>query len=110
VGETAGGVPVIIVERGTPVTWLAAQEAVSEYTGRFSSHAGNSFLTSPVIMQPGERLTLRYHGFTRRGFGAGRERGVEENYLPPVITRLPFGVNPDESFNEWLVKHLPGRN
>lgn len=107
-GAAPGGVPVVIVARGTPVTWLAAQEAVSEYTGGFSSHAGNSYHTSPVIMQPGERLTLRYHGFTRRGFGAGRAPGVEESHFPPVITRLPFAVNPDDGFNEWLIKHLPG--
>lgn len=107
-GGAAGGVPVIVVERGTPVTWLAAQESVSEYTGRFSSHAGNSYLTSPVILQPGERLTLRYGGLTRRGRSGEAEReGVEQNHPPPVITRLPFRVNPDEGFNEWLVGHLP---
>ncbi|HWS54663.1 MAG TPA: hypothetical protein VN228_11070 [Pyrinomonadaceae bacterium] len=108
----AAGVPVIIVERGTPVTWLAAHESVSEFVGRFSSHAGNSYLTSPVIMQPGERLTLRYDGYTRRGPRAETDRGggAEENHRPPVITRLPFRVNPDESFNEWLVEHLPKGN
>jgi len=106
----AGGVPVIVVERGAPVTWLAAREEVSDYVGRFSAHAGNSYLTTPVVMQPGERLTLRYGGFTRRGFRAetDREGSIEERHLPPSITRLPFRVDPDDSFNEWIVNHLPG--
>lgn len=111
-GGAGGGVPVIVVERGTRVTWLAAQEAVSEYIGGFSSHAGNSYLTTPVVMQPGERLTLRYDGYTRRGLrAAGDGPGeVEAHPRPPVITRLPFRVDPDESFNEWIVAHLPEGN
>lgn len=102
------GVPVVVVERGTPVTWLAAAESVSEYSGRFSAHAGNNYLTTPVIMQPGERLTLRYGGYTRRGRRAetGRAGGAAAGHAPPVITRLPFYVNPDDSFNEWIINSI----
>lgn len=107
VSEAAGGVPVIVVERGTPVTWVVAEESVTQSAGRFSSHAGNSYLTTPVIMQPGERLTLRYYQFTRRGLGGDRDGGVGEGHRPPAITLLPFRVNPDESFNEWVVGRLP---
>lgn len=109
--QQAGGIPVIVVARGTPVTWLAARESVHGYTERFGSHSGNEYHTTPVILQPGERLTVRYGGFTRGGRDGERGRGAAERQKPPPpdITRLPFYVNPDEGFNEWLVNHLPAR-
>lgn len=107
--DRKGGVPVIVVERGTPVTWLAAQESVHGYSGRFGSHSGNSYLTSPVILQPGERLTLRYGGFSRRGRDPESKLDVAEleARVRPAITRLPFHVDPADSFNEWIVNHPP---
>ena len=104
-----GSVPVIVVARGTPVTWLAGQESVSDHKGRFSSHWGESYLTTPVIMQPGERLTLPYHRYSVRGRGAGREPAEAELRagVAPVIRRLPFNVERDDSYNEWVVGHLP---
>ena len=104
-----GPVPVIVVERGTPVTWLAAQGTVVDRKGRFSSHYGENYLTTPVIMQPGERLTLPYHRITRRGLDAESrldERGLGRS-VAPVITRLPFRVEPGDNYNEWIIEHLP---
>lgn len=104
-----GSVPVIVVERGTPVTWLAAQESVAEYKGRFSSHWGENYLTTPVVMQRGERLTLRYHSFSQRGRGRGGEPDKLEMSaaVAPVIHRLPFHLDRDDSYNEWLADHPP---
>ena len=99
-------VPVIVVERGTPVTWLAAREDVRGYSGRFGSTWGENRLTTPVIMQPGERLTLPYHRYSVRGRDPEPEprRPAEP---APFIRRLPFHVERDDGFNEWIVDRLP---
>jgi hypothetical protein len=109
-GHPGGGsVPVIVVERGTPVTWLAAQESVSDHKGRFSSHWGENYLTSPVIMQPGERLTLPFHSFSRRGSKSEskpNERELARN-VAPVIHRHPFHIDRDDNYNEWIIDYPP---
>ncbi|HEU4597595.1 MAG TPA: hypothetical protein VFS10_20880 [Pyrinomonadaceae bacterium] len=109
-----GGVPVIIVERGAPLTLLASGEYVNSYGGGFSSGTGNGYLTTPLIMQPGDRITLQFHGYSVRGFG--RERGAEADpsaavkKVAPVISMRPFYVNPEEGFNQLIVEHLPVKN
>jgi hypothetical protein len=107
--QREGSVPVIIVERGTPVTWLAAQESVIERKGRFSSHWGESYLTTPVIMQPGERLTLPYHRFSQRGREPGSQPDKQGlgRQIAPSIHRLPFNVERDDNYNEWIADHPP---
>jgi hypothetical protein len=102
-------VPVIVVARGTPVTWLAAREDVRETEEGFGSTWGDHYYTSPVIMQPGERLTLGYGGFSVRGRDpeGGIRRYEQTLDTPPVIRRLPFNVERDDHFNEWIVDHLP---
>jgi hypothetical protein len=107
----ASSMPVVIVEPGTPITVLSSKEDVHGYTERFSSNSGNNYLTTPVILQPGERLTLQYQSDSHRGLSAGGENrealeaSVKEH--PPVITLLPFGVDPAQDFNEWIVEFLP---
>ncbi|HEX8351971.1 MAG TPA: hypothetical protein VF611_03545 [Pyrinomonadaceae bacterium] len=109
----AGSVPVVVVERGTPITILLSKEDVHGYTDRFASHSGNNYLTTPVILQTGERLTLRYHGFSARGGSpAGENRAALEasaKDYPPAITLLPFRVDPARDYNDWLVEFLPPR-
>jgi hypothetical protein len=111
---SGGGVPVIIVERGTPVTMLASGEYVRSYSERFSSGTGNGYLTTPLIMQPGDRITLQYHGFSVRGLRAGGEGKVNPEEAvrraAPVINRLPFYVDPEAAFNQLIVDDLPVRN
>lgn len=107
----AGSVPVVVVERGTPITILSAKEDVHGYNDRFASHSGNTYLTTPVILQTGDRLTLRYAGLGRRGRSAfGEDRASIEarvKDVPPVITFLPFRVDPARDLNEWVVEFLP---
>ncbi len=112
--ETAGAraVPVVVVAPGTPITVISSGDNVHGYTERFSSSGGgNSYRTTPVILQVGERLTLEYLKYSRRGLSA---RGEKEEALEatvkqqaPAITLLPFYVDPALDFNEWLVEFLP---
>ena len=81
------------------------------YTGRFSSYHGNNYLTTPVILQPGDRFTLKYFGYSRRGRSPGGEDGkaleATAKDRPVRITLLPFRVDPAQVFNEWIVESLP---
>jgi hypothetical protein len=107
----AGSVPIVVVDPKTAVTVLSSGDNIHGYTDRFSSRSGNNYMTTPVILQVGERLKLRYGGFSRRGLSAGGENkeaieaGIKDN--PPVITLLPFRIDPAQDFNEWLVEFLP---
>jgi hypothetical protein len=108
-----GSIPVVVVERGTPITILSHKESVHGYSERFSSNSGNNYLTTPLILQPGDRITLRYGNFSVRGRSPGGENrqaleaGVKD--YPPAITLLPFRVDAERDFNEWLVDFLPPR-
>ena len=108
-----GSVPVVIVERGAPVTILSSSESVHGYTERFSSNSGDNYRTTPLILQPGDRITLEYLSYSHRGRTAGGEnRGALEASVkdyPPVVTLLPFDYDPGQDFNEWLAGYLPTR-
>lgn len=110
VGSSA--VPVVVVAPGEPVTILAARDDVHAYSDRFSSNGGgNNYLTTPVILEVGERLTLEYLSYSVGGRSAGgeNEAALEASVKdrPPAITLRPFRVDPAQDFNEWLVEHLP---
>jgi hypothetical protein len=112
--SSGGSVPVIVVERGAPVTMLASGEYVRSWRDRFSSGTGNSYLTTPLVMQPGDRITLQYHGFSvrdLRGEGTGRVKPDDAlKGAAPVINLLPFYVDPEQGFNQLIVEHLPVRS
>lgn len=108
----AGSTPIVVLDPKAPVTALSSGDNVHGYTERFSSRGGgNSYLTTPVILQPGELLTLDYLSYSRRGrdpegkYGGSIEAGVKDRL--PVIALLPFSFDPAQDFNEWLVEFLP---
>jgi hypothetical protein len=106
----AGSVPVVIVAPGRPITVLSSGEDVHGYTERFSSRSGDNYRTTPLVLQPGERITLKYSGHSRRRPSAAEKRESPENLLKehvPVITLLPFRVEPAQDFNEWIIEFLP---
>jgi hypothetical protein len=113
-GRGGVGVPVVIVERGAPLTLLASGEYVKSYGGGFSSGTGNGYLTTPLLMQPGDRITLQFHGYSERGFRSRAkvesDPAVAVKQVSPVITMQPFYVNPEEGYNRLIVKHLPVKN
>lgn len=108
-----GSVPVRIVERGAPITILSSGENVRGYTERFSSNSGEEYRTTTLTLQPGDRITLEYFSYSRRGRTAGgeNEETLEASVkdYPPVITILPFDFDPGRDFNEWLAGFLPTR-
>lgn len=112
-----GSVPVIIVPRGHPVTVLLANETVvgrDEKHG-FSSHSGNQYLTTALLLQPGDHVTLRYGSRPLPGPRYGRPPGAstisgDAAAAPdpvPVIAGFPFHLDAEERFNAWIVDHLP---
>jgi hypothetical protein len=112
--SAAGSVPVVIVPRGQPVTVLLWREQVTarHETQRFASHWGNQYMTSVLLLQPGDRITLEYWPpptgdaratlFDENDGGAGLRHAT-----PPTITRLPFHVDPAAQFNAFIAAHLP---
>ena len=112
--RAGGGTPVLIHDPKAPATVLSSGDDVHGYSERFSSTGGGTtFHTTPIILQPGELLTLHYSSHSRRGFSAGGESreaieaGIKDHL--PVITLLPFHVDPEQDFNEWLAEFLPSR-
>ena len=112
----SGGTPIIIVSRGTPVTLLASSHAVRGYTmgydGRefVSSTSGDSFMTDVMILQPGDRISLKYFTTIRRARYEREERSgkiASDVIPPPQITKLPFELRSEYNFTEWLVDYLP---
>ncbi|MFL5385216.1 MAG: hypothetical protein ACJ8GN_22075 [Longimicrobiaceae bacterium] len=102
----SGSVPVIVVARGQPVTVLLSAESVTGVDERhgFSSHSGNEYLTTPLLLQPGDRISLEFLRYTVRGRDAPERLDLE-----PVITSLPFALDRRDRFNAWIADHLPGR-
>lgn len=105
-----GSIPIVIVPRGQPVTVLLASETVvgTDAVRGFSSHGGNQYLTTLMLLQPGDRISIDYRRLT---FSARQEReagfqAARMEDAAPVITRFPFYL-PDERFNAWIAPHLP---
>ena len=105
-------VPVVVVGRGAPITVLSSKDDVHGYTERFSSRGGGTnYLTTPVILQTGERLTLQYHTYSVRGRSARGENkeSIEASVSLrlPSVSLSPFSVDPARDFNEWVAEFLP---
>ncbi len=116
--SASSGVPIIVVARDTPVTMIAGHEEVRGYRMGFdgreyvSSTSGNSYMTSLMILQPGDRISLRYFSVVHRqeSFGersSGSEKSDKVDDVKPLISKHPFSLNADYDFNEWLIGYLP---
>jgi hypothetical protein len=114
----AGSIPIIVVDRSTPLTLIAGREAVRGFTmghnGQeyVSSTSGNSYMTSLIILQPGDRISVLYLSarrdplFERQGYA--RPGGVDPaEATKPVITVHPFALETKYDFGAWLVDYLP---
>lgn len=112
------GIPIIVVNRDTPVTLIAGREEVRGYLmrnngeERLFSTSGNSYMTSLMVLQPGDRVSFTYltarrgAEFERQGYA--REGGVDpaEKTLP-VIGVHPFALDTKHDFGGWLLDYLP---
>jgi hypothetical protein len=117
--SSAGSIPIIVVERGMPVTLIAGREEVRGFTMGYngqeyeSSTSGNSYMTSLIVLQPGDRISLLYLSvrrdpqFERNGYA--RPGGVDPaEATAPVINVHPFALETRYDFGGWLVDYLPG--
>jgi hypothetical protein len=112
-----GGTPVIITGPGTPITSIAPGEKNINYSDekRFSSHAGNSFPTNLLLLQPGDTFSLPFLTLEIRDlrpFSKEQplsEKPVERGEPVPVIQKLPFWVDRGWSYNAFIADYLPAR-
>jgi len=118
--KTPGGsIPIIVVDRGTPVTLIAGREAVRGFTMGHngqeyeSSSSGNSYMTNLIVLQPGDRISVLYLSVTRDGaFERRTSSGRDDANDPaegakPVISVHPFALETRYDFGGWLVDYLP---
>lgn len=120
--DPLNALPIIIVKPGTPITALVYHENTISYSDnkRFSGHAGHDFLTKLMILQPGDVFAVEYSRFVENeGLGSrlknlGKDNGLksqeklnENKNRKLVMHKLPFRVNKDWSYNEWLIDYLP---
>jgi hypothetical protein len=108
-GEDAGSTPIVVVPRGHPVTVLLANERVRSYqaSGRFASHRGNQYLTSVLLLQPGDRVSLQYRTSSVRGREPSSAEREEARRISPTVTVHPFRMDASDRFNGWIADHLP---
>lgn len=107
----AGSIPIIVVPRGQPVTVLLSGETVvgTDEVQGFSSHGGSEYLTTVMLLQPGDRISVPYRTLT---ISARQERehgspAARMGDSAPVITRFPFHLDVGQRFNAWIIEHLP---
>jgi hypothetical protein len=111
-----GGVPIIVVSRETPVTLLASHHDVRGYTMGFngkeyvSSTSGDAYMVDVMILQPGDRISLKYFTTIRsRQFERSElaSAGQTDKVPLPLIYKNPFALNGEYNFTEWLADYLP---
>lgn len=112
--DALGAIPIIIVNPGTPVTALVYHQNTINYSDnkRFSGHAGQDFITNVLIIQPGDIFEIKITSYVNR-WKIGKRSSLEELKAETIenpkllIQKLPFTVNKDWSYNEWLIDYLP---
>lgn len=103
----SGGTPVIILEPGTPVTYLALHEDTINYADekKFSSHSGGTFPTNLLVLQPGDAFSLQFAA-TRRGTQSTKlpvaGNASEPSEPVPVIQKAPFSIDRNWGYNQFV--------
>jgi hypothetical protein len=109
-GATAGGYPVIVLDRNTPITALLANEQVEGFSMGFngqeysSSSGGNtSYLTEVLVIQSGDQFTFEYGTEVHSGRSEREEKPLETKDLPPpYIEKLPFSFDKTWGYTGWI--------
>ena len=108
-----GGVPVIIVERGAPLTLLAS--AIRHRRRGFPSCRATATTTplscSPATAsRPVPRYSVPASGGRETGGKVESDPAAAIRQVAPVISMRPFYVNPEDGFNQLMVDYLPVKN
>jgi hypothetical protein len=115
-GMSPPAVPIIIVDRDQPITSIAGRETIRGFTagadGRewVSSTSVNSYMTSLLVLQPGDRISLSYHGARRFGGfernGSARPGAADAaEAIKPVIRVHPFSFDNKHDFGQWILEY-----
>ncbi len=112
--SAAGSVPIVIVPRGQPVTVLLGREQITarHETQGFASHWGNQYMTSVLLLQPGDPISLEFMPPGVAGTLLPLSVSIDAaddptGSIAPIITRFPFQVDPAHAFNAFVADHLP---
>lgn len=113
-GPDAGygnGMPVLILDPGTPITYLAGYEDTINYADekRFSSHSGGTFPTRLLILQPGDKIEMRYLSWEegdRAGVDIPKFTVKDAADKLPSVEKYPFYVDPEWSYNAFIAEHF----
>lgn len=102
-------VPVVVVERGTPVTVLLGHEQIRQYheDAGFASHTGSEYGADVLLLQPGDRMDVEFLARTVHGHDFTAEERDAFRRTPPEIAVRPFRVDRARRFNAFIADHLP---
>ena len=70
-------------------------------------------MTELIILQPGDRISLKYYSsvrsrdYERQERAQTRDEVVTAEAPPPQIVKLPFAPKTQYDFTEWLMDYLP---
>jgi hypothetical protein len=106
--------PVIILEPGTPITYLAGKEDTIDYSDnrRFSSHGGGTFPTNLLVLQPGDVIelpfltTLEDERPVKASTGTKKEEEDLAGHYKPEVHKLQFQLNRDWSYNAFIADYF----
>src|SRR6185312_3005112 len=102
------------VPRETPLTLLASRHEVRGYSKGYdgreyvSSTSGDAYMTELMILQPGDRISLKYYSsvrsrdYERQERGQTRDEALIAEAPPPQVVKLPFAPKTQSDFTEWL--------
>ncbi len=105
--------PIIIINRGTPLTLLVPKEKATYYIkGRsYSSDYNNSFESNLLILQPGEVFAIPFLFSHEDPWWKDKDKltkATARNPNPiPAISKQPFVIKKDEGFNNRVNDYLP---
>ena len=99
-----GGIPIIVVSRETPVTLLASSHEVRGYTMGYngkeyvSSTSGDAYMVDVMILQPGDRISLKYFTTIRSRNYERRERAANDSRSGDDLTeKVPLAAHLQKS-------------
>lgn len=104
--------PVIIINRGTPITSLVPKETATYYIkGRtYSSAYTNSFESHLLILQPGDIIAEPFYFLVEKVWwedkSVVKEASVRTINPIPVIRKQMFAIKTTDGFNDWVNDYL----